>query len=115
MKPDNERIQKLPVWARDLIASLERQRDCAEKKLADFRDDKTPSSIYTEEYENGPGGLTSVKTYIQNDQIYFNIDGKTVVCVRVCPGYLRVRTQGLRSSISIQPEVSNVVRILGVD
>lgn len=115
MKPDNERIQKLPVWARDLITSLERERDSAQKRLSEFRDNTTPSGVYIKEYDVRSGSPDYVKTFIQDDQVHFDIDSKTTVCVRLCKGYLRVSTLGLKSRISVEPEASNVVRIVGVE
>lgn len=63
----DERIKKLPGWAQELIADLERQRKEAIRALNQYVDDQTPSPFFIDELEStGEETGPSKKTrYIQ--------------------------------------------------
>jgi len=67
MNPTPEQIQKLPKWAQDHIAFLDRRASEATKKVSDFLADQKPSAICVPEFT---AGLNSVR-YIQASTVRF--------------------------------------------
>ena len=47
--PTKEQIEKLPKWAQEHIATLERQRSTAIESLNEYRDQQSPSPFYLDE------------------------------------------------------------------
>ena len=47
----DDRIKKLPVWAKEIIENLARQREIAVNALNQYTDGQTPSSFYIDELE----------------------------------------------------------------
>jgi hypothetical protein len=70
-------LDKLPKWAREHIRKIEQERDNAIKALNDFRDDQTPSPIYTEDLVcTGETRGPSVKRrYIQDVDLKIEFEG----------------------------------------
>lgn len=66
------RIEKLPVWARDYIRTLERERDAAQDSLNRFNDEQTKTDIF---YDKSVIGMKNARhtCYIQGDVIKFNL------------------------------------------
>lgn len=79
-RPEQDKIDKLPKWAREYINDLENERDAALRSLHKFRDEDTPSNIYTEnmvctnEQENSKAP-TVYRRYVQDDKIYIDYNG----------------------------------------
>ena len=79
---DTEQIAKLPVWAQEHIARLERERSTAIRALNGHVDNQKPSKVYWEEYlstgegnSGGPSGPTNKRFYVQTDRIVVEHSG----------------------------------------
>lgn len=67
-----ERIAKLPDWAKAHILSLERQREEAIRKLSQFTDGQKWSPFYVDELAClTPGSPTTVRRYVDAYRINF--------------------------------------------
>ncbi len=65
------RIEKLPKWAQDHIADIQRQRDVSVRELNEYIDKQTPSPFFVDEMvctgeETGP---TVKRNYIQTRRV----------------------------------------------
>lgn len=65
---------KLPKWAQEHIADLQRERDTAVKALRDWSDTQTPGPIYVDEHacindEPGSRAPSHFKRYIEGHRI----------------------------------------------
>lgn len=60
-------INKLPKWAQEYIAKIERERDIAVRALRDYTDSTTesPFSVTTPECTGEQAGPSHIKRYIQ--------------------------------------------------
>lgn len=69
--PTPEQLAKLPKWAQEYIADIERQRFVAVRALDKFKDEQTPSPFYCEDhYSTGEKqGPIFRRKYIQTDSI----------------------------------------------
>jgi hypothetical protein len=68
---------RLPVYAREAIESLIRQRDTAVEKSRQLADTQTPSNIWVEDYGAEKG---HEREYVQGDSVVFAFAN---VCLRV--------------------------------
>jgi hypothetical protein len=73
-----EKIAKLPAWAREHIETLTRERAVAVREMTEFLDHQTKSSIFVE--TNGPKSTGELRpflerVYIQSDQITIEAHG----------------------------------------
>ena len=64
-----EKIAKLPVWARKHIEDLQRERDSAHRALKEFLDTQTPTQIWTERHISDKTYRVE-KHFIQDDTVY---------------------------------------------
>jgi hypothetical protein len=82
--PTKAQIEKLPVWAQDHIKHLQSERDSAVKKLIEFQDEQTESSVFIQDHvcigegthglEPDPtkkGGPTFLRRYLQTKRVQF--------------------------------------------
>jgi hypothetical protein len=67
MKPTTEQISKLPKFARDEIASLQRQRDEAVRRLYEMTDNQTPSPFYCDRLDTTGQPIKQRIVYFQSD------------------------------------------------
>jgi hypothetical protein len=96
-------ITKLPKWAQEHIANLERQRNIAATALQDFFDKQTPSDFFVENWITTKGE----RHYIQTNKITVKMDdGKEIYISKEQDGsfYLASGWGGLQ----IEPSASNV-------
>lgn len=76
-EPNQEQIDKLPVWAKTHLIDLQRQRDAAVTTLNKMLDEQTPSPVF---YEDHPctgeaAGPSYKKRYVQTDRVVFRHAG----------------------------------------
>lgn len=75
-KSIDPRVEKLPAWARTLIADLSRQRDVAVRKLTEAVDTDTPSPVYVDDFVYlTSGSPTRVRRYIQTRSVTIDHQG----------------------------------------
>lgn len=69
--PTQEQLAKLPKWAQEYIAYIERQRFVAVRALDEFRDEQTPSPFYFQDHSctGDKSGPVERKRYIQTHSI----------------------------------------------
>lgn len=69
----DERIARLPAWARERLAKVERERDEAIRALNEYVDGQMPSPIYVTELEctgeEASGGPSQKVRYIQSRKV----------------------------------------------
>lgn len=51
-QPTKEQIEKLPKWAQEHVADLQRQRNAAVRALDEYKDAQTLSPFFTEDFES---------------------------------------------------------------
>lgn len=74
--PTPEQIAKLPKWAQERIADLERRTATAELVLKEFQDAQTPSPIFYDDLVCiGSGGPQFVRRYVQSSRVSIVRDG----------------------------------------
>ena len=110
----DEKIEKLPRWAKEYIYDLRRQRDESVATLNRFKDDQTVSDIWTEEWTaTGEPGVTSKRHYIQDDALYIGRSDANMsrykFYIRFRDGVLHVAT-GWRG-LFIHPGAANTITI----
>lgn len=59
------RVDKLPVWAREMIQGLKRERDRATEALRRFTDFQNPTNFYSEQMR----GREVIRQYYQSDSV----------------------------------------------
>jgi hypothetical protein len=74
-KPTAEKIAKLPKWAQEHIADLERRQRNAETHYREYVDSQTPSHIFYEEYVNVGEKSEHFTRFVQTDRITVKHDG----------------------------------------
>lgn len=105
-------ITKLPKWAQNHIATLERQRDTAVSLLKDFVDTQTPTNIWTWDFSSHS---VPVKGFVQSDRVNMRV-GQAEFEVRARADCLEVRAvTSLSSALLIRPCCGNVIEIIGGD
>ena len=113
---DIQRIAKLPKWAQDHIAHLERVIGTKDDEIAALRDDREPSRVLVPHYEHDGVFLRD------NDRVRFHMDDmqqpkwKTDVDVSFSLGRQRDEFQTLdvratEGRIVVTPEASNSIRV----
>lgn len=77
MTPTPENIAKLPKWAQEHIANLERSHSIAVCNLKDWSDTQTPSAISVSELSchNLEGGPERITRYVKGHSIEVNHGG----------------------------------------
>ena len=87
-------IIKLPRWAQDRIAKLERERDTAIRALDEYCDAQTPSSIYYDEWlsTGEKQGSSGKRIYVQSDHVVIDAHGVN----------LSVRIESASRALSLQ-------------
>lgn len=104
MNPD---INKLPKWAQELFAQLEREKLCAEDLLKRHVNSQTKSKILVR--DSGDWENENVQ-YIQSDRVVFLIDGSELV-VSVKKDHIEVMATGINYQLVISPNVTNIITI----
>lgn len=70
-------LSKLPKWAQEHIATLERERDVAIRELNEWVDSQTPSPIYIDEMvcTGETKGTTTKRRYVQTRRLTIEYAG----------------------------------------
>jgi hypothetical protein len=75
-KPTPEQIAKLPKWAQELIANLDRRVVLSERALREHMDSQTPSEFFIDDYLCiGGGSPVATRRYVQTHKISVAKDG----------------------------------------
>lgn len=116
-KPTAEKLAKLPKWAQERMADLERRTRVAEAALKDNLDNQTPSEFYVEEYlSTGEGSDKHVKRFIQTYKMAVEHDGvKLTILLRQDEKGLDLQWQStdrLMNEVAMVPTSFNKVKIV---
>ena len=78
--PTPEQLAKLPKWAQEHIADLERRVVLAERTLQEYNDSQTPSEFFYEDFNRmgGNDSTKSIRRYIQTYRMTVERDGVQV-------------------------------------
>ena len=104
-------IAKLPKWAQEHIANLQRERDLSVRTLNEFQNSQTPSKIWTDDWvcsgeEKGP----TVKThYIQSRSVNIKVGNSEVHLYLRRDNVLEISTG--TNTLYFKPQASNVIHI----
>lgn len=74
-KPSPEKVAKLPKWAQEYIADLERRQKTAETHFREHIDKQTPSDMFYDEYLCVGEKSDSFRRYVQTDRLTVQHDG----------------------------------------
>jgi len=79
-RPDESKIAKLPVWARNYIRDVERERDVCLRQLNAFCESQKQSPIYYEELvcTGEKSGPSTKRAYVQSRRITIEHAGVTL-------------------------------------
>ena len=118
-QPTQQRIDRLPKWARDHIKNVARQRDAAVRKLNEFEDTQTPGPFSYDDFvcdgagKDGSPGMR--KRYVSGaHRMNINHAGVELeVCLRDDLIDLRWDSEDarLRYNVVMQPRSSNNVHL----
>lgn len=116
-KPTTAQINKLPVWAREHVKEMERQRDVAVSTLNKFVEEQTPSGVFTQDSPctGEQAGPVEKRRYLQTKRVYFRLprtpeDFELEVYVNEAKQRVEVRTP--RSYPYIEPQGNNLFYII---
>jgi hypothetical protein len=112
---EDERIEKLPMWAQDLIAETERQRLEAVRTLEELLDNQTPTKFYARDIISVKPGKPEHKTFYfatsrvtcENDNVFVEI--------YPCDEGVQVKFWSGKQwagGAAIIPEASNSIRVV---
>lgn len=114
-----EKIAKLPLWAREHIGNLTRSRDRAASSLKAFIDTQTVSNLSIIRHNDCPDiGGVHVRSYIQSDSVTFQLgpEDRHYDHIKISfrrnhnnVPYLDVNAQG--GSIAVRPTSSNAIEL----
>lgn len=115
--PTPEQIAKLPKWAQERMADLERRARVAETALKDNLDSQTPSEFYVEEYVTQPEGKDQYrKRFIQTYKMAVEHDGvKLTILLRQDERGIDLQwnsTNRLMNEVALVPLSFNKVKIV---
>lgn len=115
--PTPEQIAKLPKWAQERMADLERRARVAETALKDNLDSQTPSEFYVEEYVTQPEGKDQYrKRFIQTYKMAVEHDGvKLTILLRQDERGIDLQwnsTNRLMNEVALVPLSFNRVKIV---
>jgi hypothetical protein len=122
MNPDDERLAKLPVWARNTITDLHRQRDEARTELQQTRDmyeGQLPGAdtfLEPEVLTDGrPLGKRPTVRFVfgDPDARWPNFHQESIEA-RHFGSYVEIRAGGTPNTLIVQPHSSNVLRVRAV-
>ncbi len=102
-----ERINKLPAWARELIHDLELHHSLAVRALNDFCDNQKPSSIKHTEIVCDVSPPTHRTCFIQSNRITFILEDGNEIDAKIEGNHLSLTGP----NISISPIASNSAEI----
>jgi len=77
-QPTPKQLARLPKWAQEHIADLDRQRRVAIRALERFQDSNEPTPVSYEEFENLDGAPQFFKRYIDTHCVEFTKNGVTL-------------------------------------
>ena len=106
-----DKESKLPVWARDLIRSLRRERDTAIQTLNEFVDSQTPSRIFVDDLVSTGErqGPSEKRLYVQSDKVSI-LHAGVMLDVYTCYGpeislrWWADERRGLATGVGLVPE-----------
>jgi len=115
--PIPEQVAKLPKWAQERLADLERRTREAEVHLKNNLDAQTPSEFYVEEYVGvGEGSGKYVKRYVQTYKMAVEHDGvKLTILLRQDEKGIELQwnsTSRLMNEMAMVPLSFNKVKIV---
>jgi len=115
--PTPEQIAKLPKWAQERMADLERRARVAETALREYFDAQTPSEFYVEEYVGvGEGSDKRAQRYIQTYRMAVERDGvKLTILLHQDVKGIELQwnsTNRLMNDVAMVPLSFNKVKIL---
>ena len=115
--PTPEQIAKLPKWAQERIADLERRTRVAEAAVKNYLDSQTPSEFYVEEYvSTGEGSDKHVKRFVQTYKMAVEHDGvKLTILLRQDEKGIDLQwnsTNRLMNEVALVPLSFNKVKIV---
>lgn len=111
MRPDDRAVARLPKWAQEYIASLQRETEAARRAMRKIEGEQNPTRIWTEYFECfGEGvGPTTARKYIEGRHVQFQIRDQVVEVGYDNQSRLVVRTGGPR--LLLRCEVSNSIQL----
>lgn len=116
IKPDQSKIEKLPVWAQEYIQSLERDRELSVRKYRELTDNQTESMFYSDDIICFDGSTKVDKHYYQANSITCYFNGLEVsVRPDIQWGNIKIYfgSDGLKSRKAVlSPVASNSIEIL---
>jgi hypothetical protein len=115
--PTPEQIAKLPKWAQERLADVERRTRVAEEKLKEYLDAQTPSEFYVEEYvSTGEGSDKYAQRYIQTYKMAVETGGvKLTILLRQDEKGIELQwnsTSRLMQEVAMVPLSFNKVKIV---
>jgi len=118
--PTPEQIAKLPKWAQERLADVERRTRVAEEKLKEYLDAQTPSEFYVEEYvSTGEGSDKYAQRYIQTYKMAVETGGvKLTILLRQDEKGIELQwnsTSRLMQEVAMVPLSFNKVKIVAKD
>ena len=118
--PTPEQIAKLPKWAQERLADVERRTRVAEEKLKEYLDAQTPSEFYVEEYvSTGEGSDKHAQRYIQTYKMAVETGGvKLTILLRQDEKGIELQwnsTSRLMQEVAMVPLSFNKVKIVAKD
>jgi hypothetical protein len=115
-------VSKLPKWAQEKIADLEREKESAIKALKRYLDDQTESPIYVPDHlclGDGGCGPSHVVRYIQGNKIAVKFGGVELDMLlseagnqRDCGIHLTFNALSSYSPIALLPRASNSISLV---
>lgn len=96
MTPTDEQIAKLPVWARQYIKDLRREREVAIRALNQYCESQNPSRIYYDELESTGEqcGPSFKRVYVQSKKISIKHAGVRLEIYAYDPDQIRLQWSG---------------------
>lgn len=104
----SDRVEKLPVWARDHIRDLERHARQCEQELKRILDNETVTPVSFTSHTLDIGD----RKYIPADAVRFRIGPRIEIEVRLQDDHLHLmQTEGVVGRLYVSPCVTNVIDI----
>lgn len=115
--PTPEQMAKLPKWAQERMADLDRRTRVAEVAVKEYFDVQTPSEFYVEEYvSTGEGSDKYVKRYVQTYKMVVESGGvKLSILLRQDEKGIELQwnsTSRLMNEVAMVPMAFNKVKIV---
>lgn len=123
IRPNPEKVSKLPSWAQDYIKNLEREHALAVKELKDSLDHQSPSKFYAPDIlcisEEGEKGTQYIRKFLQVNTVHCVNAG---VEVSILPREDRIdlsfsideQSRGSPTDVALSPNAANSISIYSV-